>query len=686
MAKHVRNTGEYNHNVAWTRWYEWQKENAELFAEIGFDTEVIKRVAQETGRPVDEVYAERSQKYYELQAEFNALEYDRQTADQQHVIIRNNSLDSACSIYQKADRILTNLPVQVFLNDGEATSAPAHNDGKNITFNATMIKSLDDDTVRSLHGLNYHELGHLLFTPRIGTALGKWVVQKENKIIKQTSRRWNYETNVAEEYEYDYHVEDFVEPRRLIAFNVLEDCRAERLLSLKYPSVKPFLIATISDYITENPAELAESFLLVAGRTYLDRGLRSLSALLYAQKYGEDRARAIYELTAEYRKLVFPRDYTRAQELITTLVNLLPEGAGGHNHPNGCNGRPLMRNGKPVSEKAQDELNSQDKDTDEQGLFASAGNEGDTNTGEIDPDHAHFNEKSDELIKKAQECAERAKADKQLQQKVRDTVGAIARDNSTKSILGQSRFTRAEPTQREVTASRLFGQELERLRIDCDPLWIQDKPTGKLNVAKAMNADINDINKLFNRWEMGNDDYNIEACILMDRSGSMWSEMGAVCRSAWVIKRAVEKINGRVSVMTFSDTSRTLIDADTKAKANEVLMVESSGGTDPTYALKETERIMGLSSAKTKLVFLLTDGAFFNSHSADKSIKNLKDNEVFTSIVFLGSGDWVEKMKDDPVQIAQLQHGADDLQFIGNPNDLVKVAKSVVRHQVKGTR
>lgn len=684
MAKHIRNTGEFNHAIAWDRWDKWQKENADLMAEIGFDSDEMTKVANETGRPVEEIYKERRDRYYEIQEQFNAEEFARQDKDGQHLIIRNNSLDSACSIYQKADRILTNLPVQVFLNDEQA-SAPAHNDGKNITFNATQIKSLDEETVRSLHGLNYHELAHLLYTPRIGTALGKWVMEKATKINKVKNRRYNHDTKQIEEYDFEYEDTALVEERRLLAFNILEDCRAERLLTLKYPSVKPFLIATIGDYIADHPESLADSFTLLAGRMYLDRELRALSALLYSRKHGEDRAKAIYELTAEYRKLVFPRDYTRAQELISKLVNLLPDNPHSPN-PSGCSTRPMMRNGKPQSEKAQDELNDQDPEKDEKGFFTEGGTEGDTNTGEIDKDNAHFREQERELIEKAQATAERAKADKALQQKVRDTVGAIARDNSTKSILGQSRFTKATPEQREVTASRLFAQELERLRIECDPAWIQDKPTGKLNVAKAMNADINDINKLFNRWEMGNDDYNIEACILMDRSGSMWSEMGAVCRSAWAIKRAIEKINGRVSVMTFSDTSRTLIDGDTKAKATEVLMVESSGGTDPSYALKETERIMGLSTAKTKLVFVLTDGAFTHRSTADTSIKALRNNGVFTSIVFLGNGEWIDKIKNDPKQIAELQHGANDLQFIGEPSDLIKVAKGVVRHQIKGTR
>ena len=685
MAKHIRRNNEYNHVEAWQRWAEWEKENSDLIAEVSYDSATLDKIVNETGRDRNELYVERSNAYWAIREEFNRNEYARQLDSGSDLIIRNNSLDSACSIYQKADRILTNLPIEVFLNDDPA-SAPAHNDGKNITFNATQIKALDEETVRSLHGLNYHELAHLLFTPRIGTALGKWVMEKGSKTVKVDTHRYNHETQQREPFTHEYEVEDLVEPRRLQAFNILEDSRAERLLAIKYPSVRPFLTALISDYIIENPNQIAEAFFLLAGRMYLDRDLRALSARLYADKFGEDKARATYEITAEYRKLIFPRDYTRAQQLITLLIALLPpEQPNGHSHhPSGCDQRPLMRNGKPQSEKAQDELAGQDGEELES-PFPTIGEGGDTNTGEIDKDHAHFNEVAKELVDKAQEVAERAKADNSLKQKVRDTVGAIARDNSAKSILGTSRNTKGEPEQAEIVSSRLFAQELERLRIDSDPAWITEKPTGKLNVQRAMNADINDINKLFNRWEMGNDDYDIEACILMDRSGSMYNQIGAVCRSAWAIKRAIEKINGKVSVMTFSDTSRTLYSATELAKATEIRMVESAGGTDPNYALAETERIMSLSTAKTKLMFILTDG-MFNSGENDLIIKKLKDRGVYTSIVFLGNDKYVEQLAKQPEQIEQIRHGAHDLQFIGNPSDLVKVAKGVVRHNIKGTR
>jgi hypothetical protein len=234
----------------------------------------------------------------------------------------------------------------------------------------------------------------------------------------------------------------------------------------------------------------------------------------------------------------------------------------------------------------------------------------------------------------------------------------------------------------EVTATRLFGQELERLRIDSDPAWLIEKPTGKLNVRRAMNADVNDINKLFDRWETGNDDYDIEASILIDRSGSMYSEIGSACRSAWIIKRAIEKIDGRVSVMTFGSVARTLYSADEKASASDVRLVDANGGTNPYYALIETQRLMTQSNSKTKLVFLLTDGDFEQTELNDTVIERLKKDGVYVCVVYLGNETYLERINNDPEVLKRLAHNAHDFRAITKPNDLVKVAKDVVKHHL----
>jgi hypothetical protein len=649
MAKHIRRTAEVDTQRFYDEWYASGDERLDL------SLARAERIANETGVDVETARTKMMSEYWESRNEAWATANSNSEEKEQVLLVRNNGLDSTCSVFQRADRILTNLPIEVFLNDVEDKHTPAWNDGKNITFNSNAIPAIDEDTIRSLHGLNYHELAHLMFTPRVGTALGKWVAERDDN-------------------------GNFVNPKRHHAFNILEDCRAEYYMTTKYPSVRPFFTATLGDYIATDQEALGKSFFLLAGRRYFPIEARRLSAHLYAMEYGEEQAKQVYYIISQYRTLVYPRDYTRGQELIEQLMALLPNDV---NTPNGCGGRPLMRNGKPVSEKEQDKIVSQDTEKgDELGEPNFGwGDEADTNDGKL-PEHADFNEsKSGELADTVNEAVKRAKSDKELVKKVTDTTRAIIKDGSTKSILGKASNSPQSPAQSEVTATRLFGQELERLRIDSDPAWIIEKPTGKLNVRRAMNADVNDINKLFDRWEMGNDDYDIEASILIDRSGSMYSEIGSACRSAWVIKRAIEKIDGRVSVMTFGTIARTLYSADEKASGSEVRMIEASGGTQPYYALLESQRIMAQSNSKTKLMFLLTDGDFDNNTS-DTVIERMKKDGVYVCVVYLGSEGHLKYLNENPQKLEAMTHKAHDFRAITKPIDLVKVAKDVVKHHL----
>ena len=674
--KNIRNTG--TASDTWQEWYEWTRKNPDLYNTCDpYNSKLVEEEAIRTGKSVDDVVAERHNRYNEIRQMWLDEVNANSAKTEQVAMVRNNTLDSICSVYQRADRILTNLPINFYLTDDQDLDAPAWNDGKDISFNARTIKALDEDTIASLHGLNYHELAHLMFTPRTGTALGKWVRETTVEEVKRTVQALD-----GTEVEWTWKSDPkLVDPQRAKVFNILEDARAEYYLVKKYPNVRPFLIATVGDYLADNADP--DNFVLLAGRRYFPRELRMLSAQMFVSAHGEDIAKQVYSIVTEYRTLVFPRQYERATQLIQALIDLLPDLA--IQTPNGCTQRPLPRNGRPVGEKEQGEITGEGEAEGEDDLFGNgAGAPSTPKDYAVNPDTADFNIKSDELTQKLEEAVKRAKADKSFQQRVSETIRAITKDNSVKSLLRVTKGELFEPTQLEVTASRLFGQELERLRIDSDPAWELELPTGKLNVRRAMNADVNEINKLFDRWETGNDDYEIEACILIDRSGSMWQELGSACRSAWIIKRAIEKINGSVTVMTFSDDSTTLYRADEKSKANSVKIVGAGGGTDPAMALLESERITGLSSAKTKLVFVLTDGHFQNTVKSDEIIKRMRDAGVYTSVVFLGTEDYISGMSEKTLK--DLTHGADTFRAISKPIDLVKVAKDVVRHNVKGGR
>ena len=122
-------------------------------------------------------------------------------------------LNALCRVYEQADRVLTGDPVIVnVVPDGPA---PAWSDGSSITINANEINDIDLETLTQVNGLNYHELCHHLYTPRRGTTLMQYVIEN------------------------DY----------MNSMNILEDQRIETLFVARYPSVAPFLIATVARWL-----------------------------------------------------------------------------------------------------------------------------------------------------------------------------------------------------------------------------------------------------------------------------------------------------------------------------------------------------------------------------------------------------------------------------------------------------
>lgn len=670
----------------WVGWYSVAREIRQDFGNV-------EEIAKSRGVSVDVVAEELNNLLHEKREQRFAEIHSKVADLDQEAVIRNNHLDSVISVLQKADRILTNLPVEVFLNDEATLPASAWNDGKNVTFNSAKITKFDDETLPEVMGLNYHEVAHLLYTPRAGSVLGKWVSETHTTMKRNKYEKWwDYSGEQAVlldepiiSFSDEYEAVMPVNRKRQPAFNILEDCRIEAFLVEKYPSVRAFLINIIGDHVIGDAEHLGGAFALIAGRKYLPIELRQLSAYYSVKELGLEKTKQIYSIVSEYRTLAFPRDVERAKELIEEFTKFVPDpdDFGNYGYGDNCSGRAPMRNGRPASGAEQNQIADAIKGQLDD-LEPTIGSEAGTNTGEIDPDHAHFNVTSEEVAEKLNEVAKTAKEDKELRSKVRDATRAIAKSTSTTSILDKQASGKQEPTSADIIASRLFSQELERIRIESDPAWLTELPTGKLNVRRAMTADVNEINSLFDRWRTGNDDYDIEASILIDRSGSMYADIGSACRSAWVIKRAIEKINGKVTVMTFNDVSRTIYRADERAEASVIRVAESSGGTSPKYALLETERIMSNSVATTKLMFLLTDGGFEKYN--DQIIERLNNLGVHTNVVFLGSGDWVTSMLNNPSSVESATHKAKNFTAISKPKDLVKVAKTVVRSVLGGKR
>ena len=590
------------------------------------------------------------------------IEYDKELEAErleEHI----NKLQSVGAVYGRTDRILTAEPVEVRVEDDKEMDTTAYNDGKNIVFNAHLIEDIDDKTIISLNGFNYHEVGHILYTPRGGSEFGKTV--KREQLGK--------------------------------AFNVLEDARIERLLIAKYPSVAPFMEASCLEYLLKgDSAEFGSYFPLFTGRKYLDIELRQEIADRFIKDFGVDLAVAIATIVHEYRTLVYPRDFNRGLDLLRAFADII-----GHENTNEVNGKPIIPNGngghtdREVQDKGRmkgdkEQKAQQDKATNNES-GDGAGNErlddpADTNT-DNDRSSTSFGSKGKDeaddnvLRKDIQERLDNLSKNDEVQRTTKEVRKAINDNNERRSAIKQGAYSNQQVSAQVSASARAFGVALERVRIDNDPAWELEQPMGRLNIGRAMRADINDMDKVFDRWSEGNSNNDIDAIVLVDTSGSMSWQIQRTMESAWVIKRGIERINGRVSVYKFNHDSRLIYSATDKAQPTEYRYVNSSGGTNPYKALLEARRHLINSKRGVRMLFIVTDGEWDMTEENNKVIADLTKDGVQTSVVYLGSlKGWGEFDREEyENRCKRYRHGAKHFREVEEPNQMVLVAKDIVK-------
>ncbi len=612
---------------------------------------------------------------------------DREIAKQEHIA----ELNSVANVYTKADRILVGDEITCHVVENEqykeAMPTGAWSDGKNIYFNSDLIDEVDEASLVSLHGLNYHEVAHILYSPRSSSDITKWA--KENQYGK--------------------------------SFNILEEARIETLLTTKYPSTRIFLEATTLQYLLDRPKdEWADTYPIMVGRKYVDVEWREITGNLFANKYGMALAVEITDIVNKYRTLVFPDDYDIAKKLIERLGQIIN---GNINLPETktCVNRQGMDKGRPEGKREQEKLQNRAKGEkiDDPQLKGEAVK--DDSIDELNPNNpidnqdinAGLSDTEKEVLKQKLESLLNSKV---VKDELRNTQKALNNGAHRNSLPKAGLITNTTPTTEMRGIAKRFADELERLRVEADPSWEKETPSGRLNIGRAMNRDINKLDSVFDRWEFNEDNSDIEAVILLDRSGSM-SNMANVCQSAWAIKRAIERINGKVAIYSFNHNSRTLYRTDEKANPNVFRTVWGNGGTDPYYGLLEAERAFNASSMPTKLLFILTDGEWANEEACDNTIKRLNQNGVETSVVYIGRLDiamdydnwvewqtrWVDK-DTNADEVAELinqtkydeyksqysinryKHNAKHFRVIAKPTDLVQVARDITRTKIKVAR
>jgi hypothetical protein len=221
------------------------------------------------------------------------------------------------------------------------------------------------------------------------------------------------------------------------------------------------------------------------------------------------------------------------------------------------------------------------------------------------------------------------------------------------------------------------------LRDDSEPTWQKETPTGRLNVQRVIKGC--EIDQAFDRWDEGDDGCDIEAVILVDRSGSMSSGQNDKKASiaCWTIKRALEHIQAPVTVYAFDDAAEVAYTRNELAHKTEYKFIYGNGGTEPYPTLLAAEQLLLASRKKNKMLFIVTDGVF-NTNKNDELIERIKSRGILTAMTLIMNdkeyryyterGDYDEK---------NLRHGAEVFGRIDNAKDLLPFAKQVVVGAIK---
>jgi len=600
---------------------------------------------------------------------------------------RNMQLGALCRVYEQADRVLSGDPVTV--NVALGGSAPAWSDGASITFNAEYIEDMDLKSLTQVTGLNYHELAHHLYTPRRGTT----------------------------------YVKAVLEEGLMQSFNILEDQRIETLLTARYPSIVPYLTATVARYLAQDMQDMAGNYLTIHGRRYLPVEIRVAFRDCFAFP---DLIPAIQDIVGKYRLLSFPKDYDAAIKLVRRLQDevLTPMGittqfGGG---PNKCGGRDPMVKGRPEPGKAQDndvnkakgqgtrepvyvtkkeydqhKQNNNDGDqpyvpkstggiplivvpeTSQEALEIREQNKNQVNTGQWGEGHVAsvggIPDMLEETISKVL-SDENVIADVKAKQRV-----IVGGDGKFEDVLKRGRYDVTPVSSESIMSFRKFAKELQRLRDESEPTWWRGTPTGRLNVQRVIRGC--EIDEAFDRWDEGDDGCDIEAVILVDRSGSMGNGNDRIASEAcWTIKRSLEHIEASVTVYSFDDKAEVAYSKNERADKTNYKFIYGSGGTNPYPALLSAEQLLMASRRKNKMLFLITDGAFATEQN-DDLITRLNHRGVLTVVTLIADDRDMEWMTRRGEDTAKLQHKAEIFGRVASAKDLLPFAKKIVVGAIK---
>jgi von Willebrand factor type A domain len=640
--------------------------------------------------------------------------------------LKRNRVTRLASVFARANSVLTGKRITVNVVDNKSHKSPAWSSTTEVWLNLAEIK--DDFSARSLtslQGLDFHELAHLRYTPRNGHALPKWVRENnlweafncledsriENLLVGYLPTTANWLTATITDY-------------------LLSDVTA---IETAFPLItgRKYLPAELQQLATDNykcPNDIDELFDLVieyngfifegADNDTIERAkevIKRYSELLsnlpplppkgnggesgegdegevtiyrvknphghndrptegWESSSNRPAKRSEQERDKNKSGSDTPRPKRKVKVVDVDSIDDVPEGA---TEIQPTTPTPSKSDDSDKSDSNADETSFDDLQFDEEdyadddfdygddysesGSKEVVGNQNGT-TGDNNQVTDVLNDVLDDVVDELS---------KELNSIAKQLGISIGLDGGNAETPKQAKYDEVTCPADLVLLAKQFGKELERLRAKFEPAWENQVDTGRLNVNRYLQGE--DFDTCFDEWQEGRADVTaIEAVILLDKSGSMSGRNAdEAYKSMWAIKKSLENVQARTTVITFDYHSELLYGANDKA-GSTIRDGGASGGTNPESAIMYAKRVLAETEKPIKILFMITDGAW-DTKAGEEAVSQMREAGVLTCQAYLS------QYEERAETIESYRHSFELLTHIKSAKDILVLGRDLVR-------
>jgi len=579
---------------------------------------------------------------------------------------------------QKVSRLLSG-DIKVSVSHDQYVSL-AGAKGKKIILNFNEIRKHspeNDEFVTKFKGLNYHELGHVLFT---NVDLKKHVYENSLRIPELDGMDRNRRTKVRD------------------ALNILEDSRMENLMSATYPNASKYFLYIVSQFILKRQEraidtrlspqdkkakmedEVFNSWILTYGRRFVRRSLvgqfeQKVAGIGRFKKQDIQVIKDlfdIYNITHDRVKQI--QLSVQLAEVLDKISPVFPQMSMPYSGTDSAKNNQRQRQATQQIAEAimhDDEKKEQARAQGKMGKNKASAGQG---FGNIEDELKEMNEQ----LRKSLEV-NKSKVEKEVAQDIQALYG----DNGG-SFAGRSELeVRVEdnpfrPSAHHQIVSRRIRRLLSTLRNGLEARYIKGMRTGRLDVRQIMTTQ-GKSPKVFKKYQpsrLGRS--KMAVAILLDSSGSMHGgQFNMVMESAWALDKALAEGGDKTMVIEYSDTHKVLKGFYGR-QGNWRRHFHS--GTQPLSALKTAQshlrKIKQIENISNLVCFIMTDGSWGYAEECQKVIKQMNKQGVHT-VLIKPKGGWrgdSHGTKEEYV-IDQMEQMEDVMRKV-----IVKIQREVQQH------